>query len=230
MDLTLGTWRISIERTAPETAELAAMYDAAAERWHCSVGMLGYSRAYSSLFGRLFSDGTLGYLESDGRVLDCGIGTGALSLGLLEQAPAPLRIEGVDVSDRMLDQARRNLGNAAVDTRLCIADVRGLPFKDASFDAVICAHVLEHLRDPLEGISEMVRVLRPGGILLAVATRRSFPDELLRLRWRYTSLEQEQLVSMLEETGLERVRCYPLAGGRLPRLGSTAAVGVRVSI
>ncbi|MGB3634106.1 MAG: methyltransferase domain-containing protein [Rubrobacteraceae bacterium] len=230
MELTLGTWRVSVERTAPEAVELAAMYDAAAHRWHHSIERLGYSRAYSKLFGRLFSDGTLVHLEDGGRVLDCGVGTGALSLGLAEQAPVPLRIEGVDVSDRMLDQARRNLGDAAVDVRLQIADVRSLPYEDASFDAVVCAHVLEHLDDPLEGISEMVRVLRPGGVLVVVATRRSFSDELLRLWWRYTSFEQEQLVGTLEEAGLDRVRCYPLSGGRLPRSGSTAAVGMRGSV
>ncbi len=227
MEITLGTWRVSVERTAPEAAELAAMYDAAADRWHRSIGMLGYSRAYRALFVRLFSDGTLGHLEDGGRVLDCGVGTGALSLGLAEKAPAPLRIEGVDVSGRMLDQARRNLKDAAVDARLRTADVRSLPFEDASFDAVICAHVLEHLDDPLEGISEMVRVLRPGGTLVIVATQHSFSDALLQLRWRYTSFEQERLVSALEEAGLCRVRCYPLSEGLLPRLGSVAAVGIR---
>jgi hypothetical protein len=50
-----GTWRVSVERTAPEPVELAAMYDAAVDRWHRSVGGLGYSRVYSTLFGQHFS-------------------------------------------------------------------------------------------------------------------------------------------------------------------------------
>ena len=53
------------------------MYDEAAECWHDRLALLGYPRAYEDLFNRLLADGALNSLREGGRVLDCGIGTGA---------------------------------------------------------------------------------------------------------------------------------------------------------
>ncbi len=69
---------------------------------------------------------------------------------------------GVDVSGDAVQKAR-GLG---LDARV-IDDAAALPFRDGSFDAVVCLEVLEHLFAPQLVAAEIFRVLRPGGVLLA---------------------------------------------------------------
>lgn len=59
----------------------------------------------------------------------------------------------------------------AASTR--VADVRKLPYPDDSFDVVMAAHLLEHLHDPAAALQELVRVARPGGVIILCLTRRS---------------------------------------------------------
>ena len=105
VEMTLGTWRISVERIAPTEAELAAMYDETAESWHDRLALLGYPQAYEDLFDRLLANGALNSLWDGGSVLDFGVGTAAFSLALAGKVAAPLRIEGVDLSPSMLLRA-----------------------------------------------------------------------------------------------------------------------------
>lgn len=216
MQMTLGTWRFSVERTTPTDAELAGMYDEAAGRWQKSLDLFGLPRAYDDLFAQLNAAGLLSTIKYGARVLDCGIGTAAFSVALAGAVTAPVGIEGVDISEQMLNQARRNLDGAELGSaRLHTADMRNLPFEDGAFDAVISAHVLEHLPNPFTGLSEMARVLRPGGVAIGAVTRGGPPDALLRLRWRYQSLDRRLLARWMEEAGLADVRAYPLGDGSL---------------
>ena len=228
MQITLGAWRITVERTAPTDTELAAMYDRVAWYWHEKMRLLGYTQAYDDLFARLRDDGLLRGLGGGGRVLDCGVGTGAFILALAKSVTAPLRIDGVDISPAMLSRADRNLDRRNVEYRLHRCDVRKLPFDDGTFDAVLGAHLLEHLPDPLAGLSEMSQVLRSGGLLVVVVTRRDIAGALLRPRWRYEGVDQDRLVSWMREAGLHDVRVYPFAsGGFLAHLTSVAYVGFK---
>ena len=229
--MTLGIWRISVERTAPTEAELAAIHEEAAERWHDQLTLLGYPRSYENLFDRLLADGALNSLRDGGRVLDFGVGTGAFSLALAGKVAAPLRIEGVELSPSMLLRASLNLDRAGVEARLHLRDAKDLPFEDNTFDAVIGAHVLEHLDDPFVGLSEMVRVLKPGGPLVVVATRCVVPDALLRPKCRHEHITRDRLMVGMEEAGLIGVRVYPLlVGGPLPRRTSVACMGFKKGV
>jgi exosortase/archaeosortase family protein len=80
---------------------------------------------------------------------------------------------GVDISPPIVEQARR----AFVGEPLCaaVADVRALPFADASFDAVYSMGTVEHFRDSARAIDEMVRVLRPGGTAIIGVPNRHDP-------------------------------------------------------
>lgn len=69
---------------------------------------------------------------------------------------------GVDISENAVRDARK-LG---LDARV-VEDASCLPFDDSSFDVVICLEVLEHLFQPHLAAREMLRVLRPGGVLIA---------------------------------------------------------------
>ena len=216
----------------PTEADFAAMYDEAAERWHDELALLGYPRAYEDLFNRLLLDGALNALRDGGRVLDCGVGTGAFSLALARKVAGPLRIEGVELSPSMLLRATLNLDRADVEARLHLRDAKDLPFRANTFDAVIGAHGLEHLDDdPFAELSEMVRVLKPGGPLVVVATCRGVPDALLRPKWRHEHIAQDRLMFGMEGAGLIDVRAYPLLTcAPLARRTSVAGVGFKKGV
>jgi tRNA (cmo5U34)-methyltransferase len=99
------------------------------------------------------------------RVLDVGCGAGNYSLKLRERAPEAT-FTLVDLSRPMLDRARERLGAAVADTRQ--EDVRNVDFASGSFDVIMAAAVLHHLRAPSEWeqvFAGFFRWLRPGGSL-----------------------------------------------------------------
>ncbi len=228
MDMTIGTWHISVERTPPTSAELATMYDHAARHWQQSLHRQGYDRAYNDLFSRLREQGMLRRLEQGGRVLDAGIGPGALSLALTETLPAPIQIDGVDISAGMLAEARQTLTRVGVPVQTHQQDMHRLPFADNSFDMVMGAHLLEHLEDPERGLAEMTRVLRPGAPLLVIVTRQGLFDALLQLKWRYSPILPQQLAAWMRASGLRNIRRYDLpAGFPLLQIHGVAYIGFK---
>jgi ubiquinone/menaquinone biosynthesis C-methylase UbiE len=105
------------------------------------------------------------HLKPGTRVLDCGSGPGSITVGFAEIV-TPGEVVGVDISEAQLTRARGladqlRLANVYFER----GDIYSLPFPDSSFDAAFAHNVLEHLRDPLEALKEIRRVLRPGGIV-----------------------------------------------------------------
>lgn len=107
-------------------------------------------------------------------VLDVGTGTGRLPYFLLNEPDFHGRLIGLDASARMLAQARVKLAPFGDRAMLVRQSAQELPFGDDSFAAVTCLETLEFLPDDAAALAEMVRVLRPGGVLLL--TRRQGPD------------------------------------------------------
>ncbi|TDV46378.1 phosphatidylethanolamine N-methyltransferase /phosphatidyl-N-methylethanolamine N-methyltransferase [Actinophytocola oryzae] len=98
--------------------------------------------------------------QATGDVLEVAVGTG-LNLPFY---PEDVAITGLDLSDGMLELARAR-GRAAVLQR---GDAHDLPFRDGSFDTVVCTFGLCAIPDPDRAVGEMVRVLRPDGRLILV--------------------------------------------------------------
>lgn len=98
-------------------------------------------------------------------ILDVATGTGRIPLALLRERFRG-QIVGLDLSRGMLRQARRKLRAYDEQVTLIWQDAAHLPFDDDTFDAVTCLESLEFMSRPLEVLSEMVRVLAPGGVLL----------------------------------------------------------------
>jgi len=92
------------------------------------------------------------------KILDIGCGTGRIIQDLLDKGAD---ITGVDVSTEMLKIAEKKFPNS----NFVEADIRELPFKDNTFDIVICTFVIVHLKQvELEGaFDEVYRILKPGG-------------------------------------------------------------------
>ena len=95
------------------------------------------------------------------RVLDVGCGDGRHIVEAVRRGSFAV---GVDYDAAELRKARERIGDEYVD--LVVADASRLPFRDATFDAVICTETLEHLPDDDGALSEIARLLGGGGILL----------------------------------------------------------------
>ncbi len=103
-----------------------------------------------------------------GPVLDLATGTGDLALAV-RKASAERFIAGVDFSEGMLREGRRKL-DARGERRVGLAagDALALPFRDATFVAVVSAFLLRNLADLPAGLAEMRRVTQPGGRVVAL--------------------------------------------------------------
>src|SRR5437868_5232688 len=99
---------------------------------------------------------------SEGRLCEIGCGSGAALLELATRL-RPSYIAAADVDRGLLDEARMRFAAAGIAADLCHADVRALPFADASFDLVFDFGTCYHIGRPARALQEICRVLRPGG-------------------------------------------------------------------
>ena len=107
--------------------------------------------------------------------VDIGCGNGAFT-ELIAERCAPTGVDAIDPSPAQLTYARDRAGLGAV--RFTEGSAMALPYPDAAFDVAAMALVIFFVPDPVKGLGEMVRVLRPGGVAAAYAwdiTRGGFP-------------------------------------------------------
>ena len=95
-------------------------------------------------------------------VLELATGPGLLAKHI---APAAKSVLATDYSDGMIGEARK--GECPENLRFDVADAMALPYDDDSFDVVLIANALHIVPDPEKALSEIERVLRPGGLLIA---------------------------------------------------------------
>jgi SAM-dependent methyltransferase len=118
------------------------------------------------------------------RVLEVGCGPGNLWRG--RKLPSESLVVETDYSHGMVTEAKGRLPREQFG--FLAADTQTLPFRDESFDAVVACHMLYHVPDLDAALSEFVRVLRPGGRLLAATngpTHFKEVRDILDLHWRY---------------------------------------------
>ena len=139
-----------------------------------------------------------------GRVLDLGCGPGFFAERLRESEPG-LDLTGVDRDPRCVEEARQRIVALVADAE------RPLPFPDAHFDAAYARLVLRHLACPRTALDELFRVVRPGGLIVAI----DGDDGALVLSPEPDGFE---LALRARQRGVRRRGADPLFARRLPAL------------
>jgi len=158
---------------------------------------------YSSPLAPLFAD--FGRVSDGQHVIDVGCGPGALTEELVRRLGASA-VAAVDPSAPFVSAIEERLPD--VDVRLAPAEE--LPFDDSSFDAALAQLVVQFMRDPLEGLREMARVTRDGGVVAASVWDHGGGHGPLSVLW---DVVQEFDPGARDESGLAGTR-----GGALTAL------------
>lgn len=103
------------------------------------------------------------------RVLEVGVGTGKN----IEFYPPGVEVTGIDLTPGMIERARKRADALHKEVDLRLSDVQSLEFPDNSFDTVVATFVFCSVPDPVQGLSEVRRVVRPGGQVLILEHMRS---------------------------------------------------------
>ncbi len=122
------------------------------------------------LYARVAADVAAAGLSDGSRVLDVGTGPGRVPLAIIGAVPG-LRVEGIDLSEEMIEHARRiaadttGQDDAGMEAQLsfAVADVADLPHPDDTFDLIVSTLSQHHWADVSGGVRELLRVCKPTG-------------------------------------------------------------------
>ena len=112
-----------------------------------------------------------------GTVLEVAPGPGFLSIELARRG---LQVRAVDISKTFVELARRNAAAEGVEAQFELGNAAALPLEDRSVDFTLCRAAFKNFTEPIKALTEMRRVLRPGGTALLIDMRRDVSIAELR--------------------------------------------------
>jgi demethylmenaquinone methyltransferase/2-methoxy-6-polyprenyl-1,4-benzoquinol methylase len=174
------------------------------------------------------------------KILDVATGTGDLAIASLKLNPH--HITGIDISGKMLEAGKEKLKKRELHDRIDMVECNSekILFPDRSFDVAMVAFGVRNFTDPLKGLSEMFRVLRPGGLIMVLEFSRPVRTPFKQLfnfyfikilpligkvisksDYAYKYLPEsvmqfpvnKQFIKLLEEAGFKSVKQKNLTGG-----------------
>lgn len=183
--------------TATKTeAPAGSYYDKIARIYDLTFKLNGYGRSLDQYFARYPLP-----LKQGARVLDAGCGTGLLTLALQRNIHFPVEIIALDLSATSIVEAQKAVlqsnglklqNNRKCDVSFTQGNVLSLPFSDDSFDLVVTSGALEYV--PLQdGLTELARVIAPGGHLLHLPCRPSPASTFLEILFRFKSYSPREV-------------------------------------
>jgi ubiquinone/menaquinone biosynthesis C-methylase UbiE len=135
-----------------------------------------------------------------GEILDVGAGSARIAIALCQADPAA-RVRATDLSEAMLDLARRNIAAKGLADRItCVTgDAKDLPWSDGSFEGVISNSIVHHIPDPAPALREMTRLVAPGGTLFVRDLARPDGDDVAAsLVAKYAGAESKSAQAMFD--------------------------------
>jgi len=183
--------------TATKTeARAGSYYDKIAAYYDLTFKLNGYGRSldqYFSIHPLPVSRGA--------KILDAGCGTGLLTLALLRTLHFPVSITSLDLSLTSISAARKAVAESPGRTRdvtFAEGNLLSLPFADNSLDLVVTSGALEYV--PLgEGLTELSRVISPGGHLLHIPCRPSPATTFLEILFRFKKHPRREILSQTDK-------------------------------
>lgn len=163
------------------------------DQFHAQLGSKGRRRVIENrwrVFGEMIREWQGSRHGGRWRVLDAGCGDGINLVGLLgigDRLGLALQLVGVDYNPVRLARA------ATLDPRISLqaASLYQLPFTTGAFDVILCSHVIEHVPDLPLVLSELRRVLRPGGLLIVGVPNEGCATAQLRNHWIQPSIARD---------------------------------------
>jgi 2-polyprenyl-3-methyl-5-hydroxy-6-metoxy-1,4-benzoquinol methylase len=136
--------------------------DVLGSRFDSIMNMYDVNKRIHIIFDRLLQNDDL-----NGKLLlDAGCGTGWFST---KAAARSARVFSMDLGSSLLNEVRRKCASARL-----AGSVLSIPFASDTFDYVICTEVIEHTPDPRGAVSELMRVVRPGGIVIITVPNKNW--------------------------------------------------------
>jgi ubiquinone/menaquinone biosynthesis C-methylase UbiE len=132
------------------------------------------------------------------RVLDVGCGTGFLALLLAQLGH---KVTGIDLAPQMIELARQKAAQAELDIEFRVENAAELADPDETYDLVVERHVIWTLPQPARGVQEWVRVLRPGGRLVAIEEKFAHNEALAKEYARPFKAALASIVERVLEAG-----------------------------
>ncbi len=199
----------TLEPEVMDTAEEAADYDAMD---HSAVNRV-FVDDFLNAWGAADQGATI-------HVLDVGTGTALIPIELA-QRDFCCHITAIDLAEEMLNLARQNIARAGLEQVIVpeLVDAKGLPYPDGTFDAVISNSIVHHIPEPQRTMCEMLRVLRPGGLLFVRDLMRPETDaEVEHLVAAYAGNESPRQQQLFRQS-LHAALTVTEIGGLLSGLG-----------
>lgn len=154
--------------------EVESMFDSIAWRYDCLNHFLsfGTDRVWRRKAIRI-----IGRQLKPVHILDVATGTGDLAIASLRLNP--VRVTGIDISEKMLSIGQKKISRAGLTKQIELirGDSESIPFEDARFDVAMVAFGVRNFSNPRKGLREMTRVVRQGGMVMVLEFSRpvAFP-------------------------------------------------------
>ncbi|QBD78520.1 class I SAM-dependent methyltransferase [Ktedonosporobacter rubrisoli] len=129
------------------------------------------------------------HIRPESRILELGCGPGFLWRNNQDRLPSNWEITLSDFSAGMLQEAQNNLSESSHAFIFRVIDAQRIPFEDQSFDAVIANHMLYHIPDREKALSEIQRILKPGGLFYAATGGQAHLQEINALLQKISGSE-----------------------------------------
>lgn len=181
---------------------------------------------YVGRWSRLVAPEFLAWLKPapDGRWLDVGCGTGALTRAILQNA-APRSVTGIDAAQNFIAFAQARIDDPRADFKA--GDALALPVETAAYEAVVSGFVLNFVSNPVQMAAEMARAARPGGLVALYVWDYAVRMQFMRHFWnaaaaldpaaagldegmRFPLCNPEALSDLFRGAGLQRVTVRPI--------------------